>query len=62
MKTAAKKTYRIDYTFSVDGQEYSTYYLSRTYPTTLRGAQRMLASHGEHHMGKVISYFVWTIS
>ena len=62
VKTAAKKTYRIDYTFLVDGQEYQTYYYSRTYPTTLRGAQRMIDSHGEHHMGKAISYQVWTVS
>ena len=59
---AVKKTYRIDYTFSVDGQEYQTFFLSRTYPTTLRGAQRMINSHGEYHMGKVIAYQVWTVS
>ena len=66
MKKATK--YRIDLTYSVDGNEYQTHFYSLTTPTTLRGCQRMLRAlessrpQSYPYMGRVVAYTILTVS
>ena len=45
----AKKKYRVDFTYTVDGNEYQSHFHSPTFPKTNKGCQRMVRARSSDY-------------